>query len=48
MVKDDWQRSMLFNLDMTILQLRQQLGDTAEVLSLTAHYHNLIRQWSQL
>ncbi len=48
MVKDDWQRNMLFNLDMTILQLRQQLGDTAEVLSLTAHYHNLIRQWSQL
>ena len=48
MVKDDWQRSMLFNLDMTILQLRQQLGDTAEVLALTAHYHNLIRQWSQL
>ncbi|WP_436898285.1 Fe2+-dependent dioxygenase [Acinetobacter gyllenbergii] len=45
MVKDDWQRTMLFNLDMTILKLRQQLGDTEEVIALTSHYHNLLRQW---
>ncbi|WP_151716834.1 Fe2+-dependent dioxygenase [Acinetobacter sp. TUM15071] len=45
MVKDDWQRTMLFNLDMTILKLRQQLGDTEEVVDLTSHYHNLLRQW---
>lgn len=45
MVKDDWQRTMLFNLDMTILKLRQQLGDTEEVVALTSHYHNLLRQW---
>lgn len=48
MVKDDWQRSMLFNLDMTIIQLRQKLGDAEEVVALTSHYHNLIRQWSNL
>lgn len=48
MVKDDWQRSMLFNLDMTILKLRQQLGDCEEVVQLTSHYHNLIRQWGDL
>lgn len=48
MVKDDWQRSMLFNLDMTILKLRQQLGDNAEVVQLTSHYHNLLRQWANL
>jgi PKHD-type hydroxylase len=48
MVRDDWQRSMLFNLDMTIVQLRQQLGDTAEVVALTNHYHNLLRQWAEL
>lgn len=48
MVKDDWQRSMLFNLDMTILKLRQQLGDSEEVLNLTHHYHNLLRQWADL
>ncbi|TXJ08739.1 MAG: Fe2+-dependent dioxygenase [Acinetobacter sp.] len=45
MVKDDWQRSMLFNLDMTIIRLRQKLGDCEEVVTLTHHYHNLIRQW---
>lgn len=46
MVRDDWRRSMLFDLDMTILKLRQQLGDTAEVVALTGHYHNLLRQWA--
>lgn len=48
MVKDDWQRSMLFNLDMTIIALRQKLGDCEEVVHLTSHYHNLIRQWADL
>lgn len=48
MVKDDWQRSMLFNLDMTILKLRHQLGDTPEVVHLTSHYHNLLRQWGEV
>ena len=47
MVKDDWQRTMLFNLDMTIIKLRQQLGDTEEVVSLTSHYHNLIKTMGQ-
>ncbi|MES2206396.1 MAG: Fe2+-dependent dioxygenase [Pseudomonadota bacterium] len=45
LVRDDWRRTMLFNLDMTIIKLRQQLGDTAEVVALTSHYHNLLRQW---
>ena len=48
MVKDDWQRSMLFNLDMTIMQLRQKYGDSEETVSLTSHYHNLLRQWGDL
>ena len=48
MVKDDWQRAMLFNLDMTIIQLRQKLGDCEETVQLTSHYHNLIRQWAEL
>ena len=48
MVKDDWQRSMLFNLDMTIMQLRHNLGDSKEILQLTNHYHNLLRQWADL
>ncbi|MDM1245889.1 Fe2+-dependent dioxygenase [Acinetobacter sp. R933-2] len=48
MIKDDWQRNTMFNLDMTIIKLRQQLGDSEEVLSLTNHYHNLLRQWGEL
>ncbi|MDV6332181.1 Fe2+-dependent dioxygenase [Asticcacaulis sp. 201] len=48
MVRDSHRRQMLFDLDMTILKLRAQLGDTPEVVALTAHYHNLIRQWAEL
>lgn len=48
MVRDDGRRAMLFNLDMTILRLRAQLGDTADVVALTSHYHNLLRQWAVL
>ena len=48
LVKDNWQRDMLFQLDMTILKLRQQLGDHPEVVALTQHYHNLLRQWVEV
>lgn len=48
MVRDAWQRTMLFDLDMTILRLRQQVGDSPEVVRLTSHYHNLLRQWAEL
>ena len=46
LVKDAWQRSMLFELDMTLLKLRGQVGNTEEVIALTGHYHNLLRQWT--
>ena len=48
MVRDDWRRNMLHELDCTIQSLRQHLGDSAEVLSLTGHYHNLLRQWADV
>ncbi len=47
LVRDAWRRSMLFDLDMTILKLRNQLGDTAEVVALTGHYHKLLQQWAE-
>lgn len=47
LVRDAWRRSMLFELDMTILKLRNQLGDTAEVVALTGHYHKLLQQWAE-
>jgi PKHD-type hydroxylase len=46
MVRDDARRAMLFELDRTIVTLRVRLGDCAETLALTAHYHNLLRQWA--
>ncbi|MDE2428272.1 MAG: Fe2+-dependent dioxygenase [Burkholderiales bacterium] len=47
MVRDDARRGMLFELDQTIQTLRGRIGDCAEVLTLTGHYHNLLRQWSE-
>lgn len=48
MVRDAWQRQMLFELDMNIIQLRQKHGNTPEALAFTNHYHNLLRQWAEL
>ncbi|ABI76931.1 oxidoreductase, 2OG-Fe(II) oxygenase family [Hyphomonas neptunium ATCC 15444] len=45
-VRDDARRGMLFQLDMTILSLRGKLADAPEVVALTGHYHNLLRQWA--
>lgn len=48
MVRDDWQRNMLYELDCNIQSLRQKVGDTDELLGLTGHYHNLLRQWTNI
>jgi PKHD-type hydroxylase len=47
MVRDDWQRTMLFDLDQNIQQLRARLGDNKQTIALTSHYHNLLRLWSE-
>lgn len=48
MVADDSKRTMLYELDQNIQTLRLQIGDTPELVGLTGHYHNLLRQWAQL
>lgn len=48
MVRDDWQRTLLFELDTNIQKLRAQLGDSEQVVALTSHYHNLLRLWAEL
>ncbi|GLS06275.1 PKHD-type hydroxylase YbiX [Chitiniphilus shinanonensis] len=48
MVRDDSRRATLFELDRTIQQLRTRLGDSEEVVALTSHYHNLLRQWAEV
>ena len=46
MVRSDEQRRLLFDLDMNLLQLRQQHGETPETTALTGTYHNLLRMWA--
>jgi PKHD-type hydroxylase len=46
MVRDDARRRLLFDLDMSILTLRQTDGDTPPVVNLTGCYHNLLRMWA--
>lgn len=48
MVRDDSRRTMLYELDQVIQSLRMQLGEAPECVSLTAHYHNLLRLWAEV
>lgn len=48
MVRDDMRRGMLLELDQNIQSLRARLGDCDELVGLTGHYHNLLRQWSEV
>ncbi|WP_300651433.1 Fe2+-dependent dioxygenase [Pseudomonas sp.] len=49
MVRDDGQRSLLFDLDSSIQQLNQELGaGHASSVQLTGVYHNLLRRWADL
>jgi PKHD-type hydroxylase len=47
MVRDDWKRAMLYELDANIQALRAKHGDGPELVGLTGHYHNLLRQWAE-
>ena len=47
MVRDEGQRTLLFDLDQSIQRLAQERGHgDREVIALTAVYHNLIRRWA--
>lgn len=48
LVRDDAQRTLLFDLDLSIQRLRRELGDTHEALvAQTGIYHNLLRRWAE-
>lgn len=47
MVRSDEQRRLLFDLDMSLLQLRSQHGEAPETTALTGTYHNLLRMWAE-
>jgi PKHD-type hydroxylase len=46
MVRSDEQRRLLHDMDMSLLRLRQQHGETPEATALTGTYHNLLRMWA--
>ncbi len=46
MVRSDEQRRLLYDMDMALMQLRRQHGDSAATTALTGTYHNLLRQWA--
>lgn len=48
LVKDTEQRRHLFEMDMTIMQLRARYGDAdPDIIRLTGLYNNLLRRWSE-
>lgn len=47
MVRDPSQRRLLYDIDMSLMQLRQQMGETEPIVQLTGVYHNLMRQWAE-
>lgn len=48
MVRDDGQRTLLFDLDMAIQRLAHDAADHPATVQLTGVYHNLIRMWAEL
>ena len=48
MVRDDGQRSLLFDLDLAIQRLSADHPNHPSAVQLTGVYHNLLRQWADL
>ena len=47
MVRDPGKRRLLYDMDMSLMQLRQTAGETESVVHLTGVYHNLLRLWAE-
>jgi PKHD-type hydroxylase len=48
MVRDDGERTLLFDLDLSIQRLGSDHPEHAALLQLTGVYHNLLRRWADL
>jgi PKHD-type hydroxylase len=48
MVRDDGQRTLLFDLDSSIQRLAAESPDHPSVIQLTGVYHNLLRRWAEV
>jgi len=47
LIRDDSQRALLFDLDISIQQLGQENATHPSTVRLTGVYHNLLRQWAE-
>jgi PKHD-type hydroxylase len=47
MVRDDTERTLLFDLDVAIQRLSRDLPGHASTVQLTGVYHNLLRRWAE-
>lgn len=47
MVRDPEKRRLLYDMDIALTALRQQVGETVPVIQLTGTYHNLLRRWTE-
>lgn len=47
MVRDAEKRRLLYDMDMSLMQLRHGVGETEAVVHLTGVYHNLLRRWAE-
>ena len=48
MVRDDGQRTLLFDLDLSIQRLGTDVPEHPSLLQLTGVYHNLLRRWADV
>jgi PKHD-type hydroxylase len=47
MVRDPVKRRLLYDMDMSLVELRASVGEIAPVVQLTGTYHNLLRRWTE-
>jgi PKHD-type hydroxylase len=48
MVRGAEQRRLLFDMDMSLVRLREQHGEGGVAIALTGTYHNLLRMWADV
>jgi PKHD-type hydroxylase len=48
LIRDDGQRTLLFDLDTAIQRVSQEAPDHPATVQLTGVYHNLLRQWAEI
>jgi PKHD-type hydroxylase len=46
MIRDDGQRTLLFDLDTAIQRLNADHADHPSAVQMTGVYHNLLRRWA--